>query len=155
MDLPAEGACQCGSVEYTLTEPPIMTYACHCRDCQKRTGSAFSMGMLVSAAAIALEGKLSGWERISDDGNINTRYSCAACGNIIYGVSSASPEMFKLQPGTLCSTSDVSPDVHIWTDRAQKWLVLPTGVPQYGRQPDDLSEIVAAALAYRRSKERT
>ncbi len=152
MELPAEGTCQCGSIKYKLKEPPVLTYACHCRDCQTRTGSAFSMGMLISSEAIELEGELTHWSRTSDDGNINTRFSCAGCGNIIYGVGSFTPEVFKLQPGTLLCSSDASPDVHIWTDRAQKWLVLPPQVPQYATQPDNVSEIVASAIEYRQSK---
>lgn len=60
--------CQCGGVRYVLEGDPLMTYACHCRDCQRRTGSAFSEGVLVLADQIILEGKLSIWQRESDSG---------------------------------------------------------------------------------------
>ncbi|MBV1905233.1 MAG: GFA family protein [Pseudomonadales bacterium] len=152
MKIPLEGACQCGNVTYALNDNPVMTYACHCSDCQKRTGSAFSMGMIISANSIAIKGALSSWARTSDSGNINTRYSCKSCGNIIYGVGSFTPEVFKLQPGTLDDTSDVSPEVHLWTVSAQPWVSFSGGAPKFDRQPDDPGKILAVATKYRESK---
>ncbi len=58
MNYPASGSCQCGQVQLKLTTPPLFTYACHCRDCQKRTGSAFSMGLVVAGDAVDVEGEL-------------------------------------------------------------------------------------------------
>ena len=43
MKLPASGSCQCGNVNYEITDEPLVTYACHCRDCQKLSTSAFSI----------------------------------------------------------------------------------------------------------------
>jgi len=154
MNLPSRGSCQCGSITYVLKNNPVTTYACHCRDCQKRTGSAFSLGMLIKADSIDIEGELSAWERSSDKGNINARYSCQNCGNIIYGVGSFTPEVFKLQPGTLENTSEVFPEVHLWTKRAQPWVSMPEGAPQFEEQPEDVSEILSAAISYRKSKNR-
>jgi hypothetical protein len=45
MDL--EGGCVCGAVRYRLTAPPLIVHACHCRDCQKQTGSAFVLNMWI------------------------------------------------------------------------------------------------------------
>lgn len=50
--LPFGGRCLCGAVQYRVTEPPIMFYACHCTDCQKRSGSAFNLSMWVKRASI-------------------------------------------------------------------------------------------------------
>lgn len=142
----SSGSCQCGEIQYTVGDGPLMTYACHCRDCQKRTGSAFSMGAIYPISAIALKGALSAWERTSDDGNVNTRYSCSSCGNIIYGVSSASPDLIKLQPGTLDDFGDVSVDAHIWTKRAQSWVLFAEDALMYETQPDNLAEVFEAVM---------
>lgn len=113
LQLPTEGRCQCGRVTLQLSADPVLTYACHCRDCQKRTGSAFSMGLVVAADTVTVAGELSAWTRSSDEGHSNTRHSCAGCGNIIYGDSTATPGIWKLQAGLLDDTSALRPNVHL------------------------------------------
>src|ERR1700730_598363 len=54
--LPQTGGCQCGKIRYEITEAPQSVYACHCRDCQRLTSSAFSMGLVVAEAAFKLSG---------------------------------------------------------------------------------------------------
>lgn len=151
MTTPQRGGCQCGAVTYTVSADPLFTYACHCHSCQKRTGSACSLGVLVTTDALAVEGELSAWTRLSDQGSANTRYSCAACGNIIYGIGESSPELAKLQAGTLDDTSAVAPEVHIWTRSKQPWLQLAPGVPSFDTQPEPL-EMLQAALDYRAAR---
>lgn len=143
------GSCQCGEIQYTLDGDPLMTYACHCKDCQKRTGSAFSMGTIYALSGLSLSGSLSEWRRTSDDGNSNTRYSCSKCGNVIYGVSSNSPDLIKLQPGTLDETGDLLVDAHIWTRSAQRWVQLLPDALRYETQPDQLIEVFHAVLERR------
>lgn len=149
MDTSLAGSCQCGAVTYSVSATPLFTYACHCTSCQKRTGSAFSMGLIVATDSLDAVGELTSWSRTSDEGNTNTRYSCASCGNIIYGIGDSSPELAKLQAGTLDNTSAVAPDVHMWTSKKQSWLTLPAGVPCFDTQPEDPMELLQAALAYR------
>lgn len=144
MTLPARGSCQCGQVQLTLSGDALFTYACHCMDCQKRTGSAFSMGLVIPADFVALEGECTAWTRTSDDGHTNTRHSCSQCGNIIYGDSSATPGIWKLQAGLLEDTSGLRPNVHLWTRRKQGWVSLPEDATAFDTQPQDLSELLAA-----------
>jgi len=149
MKLPLSGSCQCGAVTYSISADPLFTYACHCHSCQQRTGSAFSLGMVVLTESLALQGALTPWSRVSAEGNINTRYSCASCGNIIYGSGDTSPELAKVQPGTLDDTSEVQPEVHMWTGNKQPWLTLSTRVRQFETQPEDPLELLQAALDFR------
>jgi hypothetical protein len=149
MQTPLRGSCQCGAVTYTVSAEPLFTYACHCHSCQKRTGSAFSLGLVITTDSLQLEGALTPWSRISEQGNNNTRYSCASCGNIIYGIGDTSPELAKLQAGTLEDTSEVEPEVHMWAVTKQPWLVLPEHVKQFETQPDDGLALFQAAMDYR------
>ncbi len=144
MILPAAGSCQCGQVQLLLSRDPLCTYACHCLDCQKRTGSAFSMGLVISADHVAIDGECSTWTRSSDEGHTNTRHSCSQCGNIIYGDSSASPGIWKLQAGLLDDTSRLRPDVHLWVRRKQAWISLPDDATCFDTQPQDLSTLLTA-----------
>lgn len=152
MKIPMPGRCQCGAISYTLNNEPLFGYACHCYNCQKRTGSAFSMGLVITLDSLELEGELVEWSRISDEGNTNTRHSCASCGNIIYGTADNSPGLAKLQTGTLADTSDVEPEVHIWTRSKQPWVTLPAGAPAYETQPGDSTDMLQAALDYRAAR---
>ncbi|MFK8049925.1 MAG: GFA family protein [Halioglobus sp.] len=147
------GSCQCQHIRYTVEGDPLMTYACHCKDCQKRTGSAFSMGTIFPLSAITVTGQLSSWERTSDAGDSNTRMSCSKCGNIIYGVGSATPEFIKLQTGTLEDTSDIHPDAHIWTKSSQPWVAIPDSAIQHESQPANLLDIFSAVMARRQQVE--
>lgn len=144
------GACNCGSVTYEVLSAPILTYVCHCGNCQKRSGSAFGMGMVLPAADLIVNGELSCWERVSDAGNKNPRYSCAICGNVIYGLGAYTPGLAKLMPGTLLNTKNIRPDVHIWTSSAQDWVKIPTEVLQFPEQPEDFDEVLKIVAATRR-----
>ena len=145
----ATGGCQCNGVRYQVAGEPLMTYACYCHGCQKRTGSAFSLGAIYPASALQLEGELVPFERRSDDGSSNTRYSCAACGNVIYGVGEATADFIKLQPGTLDDPANVVPDAHIWTGSAQRWIELPDNALTWETQPDNLFDVYTAVLERR------
>lgn len=151
MKIPASGACQCGGVTFTVTAEPVMHYACHCYSCQKRTGSAFSMGFLVMAESFEVTGEVTPWSRTSDKGNTNTRYSCAGCGNIIYGLGNTTPGMAKVQSGLLDDTSDVEPELHMWTCRKQPWVALPADAPAFDKEADAM-EMLQAALDYRAAR---
>ena len=138
------GRCQCGAACFTLTTAPLFTYACHCHSCQQRTGSAFSMGLVVPLAALQLDGELVAWSRRADTGQVNTRYSCADCGNIIYGGGDGNPDMAKLQAGLLDDTSALSPEIHLWTGSRQRWFDLPADAACFEQQADGLEMLQAA-----------
>jgi hypothetical protein len=76
MELPLGGGCMCGAVRYEISELPLRVYACHCTDCQRITGSAFSLGVVVSAGAFRATGK----DRALAPpiGSVRTRADCKA-----------------------------------------------------------------------------
>ena len=71
MTIKYTGTCNCGQVTYKVTGEPTFTYVCRCANCQKRSGSAFGMGMSVPVDNLQVEGELTCWERVSDEGNRN------------------------------------------------------------------------------------
>ncbi len=77
MKLPQTGGCQCGKIRYEITEAPTLVYTCHCRDCQRLTSSAFSMGIVVAEAGFRLSGiEPRPLQRMPDSGRLNTRLVC-------------------------------------------------------------------------------
>ena len=125
-----------------------MTYARRCRDCQKRTGGAFSMVTIYPLSAFSVTGELSAWERRSEDGTVNTRYSCARCGNVIYVMGDSTPDLIKLQPGTLEDQAGISVDAHIGVRSVQHWVSLPVHTLRYETRPGQLADVDAAVLAH-------
>lgn len=132
---PIEGACQCGQVTYQLLAPPFMIAACHCRQCQKLSTSAFSITAMVNTADIIFSGTMHEWQRLSDNGNTNGAKFCPGCGNRIYHFNPEQPEKIKLKPSTLSDTRVIKPTMHIWVSEKQDWFTLPDDVDSFDKQP--------------------
>jgi hypothetical protein len=129
-------------LRYEILEAPRLAYACHCRDCQRLTGSAFSMGLVVAAEAFRLlQGEVLSYRRTTDRGRVATRWVCSGCGTWVTGgprPGTAPPgTLVVVRAGTLDDTAWVRPRVHFWTSRAQPWVVLPEGDRRYETQPAD------------------
>jgi hypothetical protein len=81
MKLPQTGGCQCGAFRYEITDAPSLVYTCHCTDCQRLTGSAFSMGLVTTTEAFSLSGaEPRAIQRTADSGRSSTRWFCPECG---------------------------------------------------------------------------
>ena len=128
MPAPYTGGCQCGQVRYELTAEPKRLVACHCKECQRQSGSAFGMSMLVAEDNLAVTGVTKQFTRIADSGNPNTGVFCPECGVRIYNVPRYVRGMLVLKPGTLDDTSWLRPGYFVWMKSAQGWVPVPDGV---------------------------
>ncbi|GLQ31570.1 GFA family protein [Litoribrevibacter albus] len=135
MNYPIAGSCQCGGVTYQLLSQPKMIVACHCKECQKLSTSAFSITAIVNAEDIKFEGEMVEWSRTADSGNINGAKFCPTCGNRIYHFDPKQPETIKLKPSNLTDTSIINPTAHVWVSEKQDWFEIPKGVAVYDKQP--------------------
>ena len=122
-----EGGCQCGAVRYRLLRAPVMLYACHCRDCQKQSASAFGLSLWMERSAVAFMGAEPRiYTARSDSGNLKRGAFCDACGTRLYhtggGVGGKGGDIVSLKAGTLDDTTALQPACHIWTRRAQPWI---------------------------------
>ena len=135
MSYPIEGSCQCGGVKYRLLEAPQMVVACHCKECQKLSTSAFSITAMVKASDIEFEGEMVEWSRPADSGNISGAKFCPTCGNRIYHFNPAEPDVIKLKPSNLSDTSIIKPVAHVWVSEKQDWYDIPEGVKVFEKQP--------------------
>lgn len=135
MKYPIDGSCQCGGVTYQLLSAPLMVLACHCKECQKLSTSAFSLTAVVDADQLEFEGEMAEWQRTADSGNISAAMFCPTCGNRIYHYNPDQPQKIKLKPANLSDTRILAPDAHIWVSQKQDWYSIPEGVKVYDRQP--------------------
>ncbi|MCC4265814.1 GFA family protein [Oceanimonas baumannii] len=135
MNYPLTGSCQCGNVSYQLLSEPQMIVACHCKECQKLSTSAFSITALVNTDQIRFQGEMKEWRRTADSGNINGAMFCPTCGNRIYHFNPDKPDTLKLKPASLADTRLIKPVAHVWVSEKQDWYQIPEGVAVYDKQP--------------------
>jgi hypothetical protein len=134
----AIGGCQCGAVRYVLKRESLALYACHCRECQKQSASAFGLSLPFARDELELTGELASYRRATDSGSFTTGYFCPKCGVRLFHVSDRNTSRGTLKAGTLDDTSDLMPRFHIWTSRKQPWLLLSENVAQFQDQSIDL-----------------
>jgi hypothetical protein len=126
------GGCQCGKVRYRFEGEPIELTVCHCRECQRQSGSAFGMSLSIPAEAFELlSGNLKFFEVVCDSGRNKSCAFCPNCGTRIYHRTDAG---ISIKAGTLDDTSRLRPTAHYWTKRRQPWVVIPDEVRRF---PDD------------------
>lgn len=121
---------------------PLIVYACHCTDCQKRSGSAFGLSMWVRLSSIVVtKGEAALHVSLTRDGQPRHGRICAKCGTRLWSEPQSRPGLAVVRPGTLDDTSWLRPAAHFWTRSAQPWFVFPEGVPRYETQPKDIPEL--------------
>ena len=136
---PLTGGCQCGAVRYALAVARPAIYACHCRECQRQSGSAFGLSMPVRRLAVELTGELAVWERPADSGARTRCSHCSTCGTRIHHAAVGPSEWLTFKPGTLDEPSELVARAHIWTRSRQPWVRLDPEAPAFETQPDDLA----------------
>lgn len=116
------GGCSCGAVRYVLSDRPKATTVCHCTRCQKNSGSAFSVNLVMSDKDYAQSGETTTFADVGDSGNPVLRQFCAKCGSPITTITSLVPGHIVVKAGTLDELDAILPTQEIYTDHAVKWL---------------------------------
>src|SRR5437868_6332457 len=103
MNSPISGGCRCGRVRYTVALPTLpRAYACHCRDCQTWSGSAFSLQFVLPEADLAVGGEPGLFELTSPDGSRTSRQrACPVCFTRVYNTNTRRPGLAVVRAGTL------------------------------------------------------
>ena len=118
-------------VRYRLTSEPLFVHCCHCLNCQRQTGSAFVINLLIEADRVELLGReLQAVDVPRDDGSSQRIYRCPSCQVAVYS-EYGRPEVRFVRAGTLDEPRDVTPDVHIFTKSRVGWVTLPESVPAF------------------------
>lgn len=130
-DSSLEGGCTCGAVRYRLTGEPMFVHCCHCRWCQRETGSAFVLNALIETDRVALlRGAPEAVNTPTSSGRGQTIVRCPACRIALWSHYSGMGEaVCFVRVGTLDDPDRLPPDIHIFTSSKQPWVVLPPGTP--------------------------
>ncbi|MDQ0466291.1 hypothetical protein QO010_004084 [Caulobacter ginsengisoli] len=129
-----EGGCLCGAVRYTAPDP-VMQAVCHCKNCQKQAGTAYSVVIGVPRDGLKITGEPKVYEDTGDSGAKVLRKFCPNCGSPIVSEPSPDSPLVFLKAGTLDDTSAVAPGVHIYTRSAMACTVIPEGTPKFETMP--------------------
>jgi hypothetical protein len=123
---PLEGGCACGAHRYALTATPLIVHACHCRDCQRLTGSAFVINIWIEPEFVKTSAPEPASYRLrGGSGAPHDVFFCPTCGTYLWSRYGRGTKSLFVRAGTLDEPDAVTPDVHIFTRTKLPWVVLP------------------------------
>jgi hypothetical protein len=127
----AEGGCDCKAVRYRMTSRPLFVHACHCRWCQRESGSAFALNAMIEADRVLNLGTEPELVHTPSDSGAGQKIArCVSCRVAVWSHYAGSGPVVKfVRVGTLDHPDRLPPDIHIFTASKQPWLVLPPGTP--------------------------
>jgi len=132
-----EGGCLCGAVRYMSDAEPVMQAVCHCKTCQKVTGSAFSLNVAVPDESLNVEGDdLTTYvDHAGASGQPFKRHFCSKCGSHLFSQGPAYGPLAFIKAGTLDDPDWIAPDLHIWCAEKLAWTEIPEGASQAPGNP--------------------
>lgn len=143
---PFEGACLCGAVRVRVTAAPLLTVACHCRDCQKLTASAYSLTTMFPRDAFAFTGTVI---RGGLGSGVRRHFFCKSCLNFIFSEIAGADQRVNLRTSVLENAAAFAPFVELMTEDKMPWVQVPVA-HSFARYPQTLEDLQALMDAYAR-----
>ena len=137
MPTPFSGGCACGAIRYECSAEPIVALNCHCRDCQRASGSAFCPVLYVPRTALTISGQSRYYAVRAASGNRVSRGFCPHCGSPVFIQAELVPELQGLRAASLDDPSLFHPQMHVWTDRAQPWDHMNPALRKFAKEPTE------------------
>jgi hypothetical protein len=129
------GGCLCGQVRYSANAEPTFVEVCHCKNCQKQTGTAFSVMVGIPKSAISIHGQFKRFHNKGDSGQPIEHNFCPECGSTIFSEAAVMPGVAFIKTGTLDDTSWLDPKMHVYCDSKQHWTPIPEGNQKFAKLP--------------------
>lgn len=127
-----EGGCACGHVRYRLRSAPMFVHCCHCRECQRQTGSAFVVNALIETDCVErLAGDTEAVPVPGESGTPQIVHRCPVCKIALWSHYGGRLLLSFVRVGALDEPAALPPDVHIYTRSKLPWVALPSGVPAF------------------------
>ncbi|MGY8662888.1 GFA family protein [Bradyrhizobium sp. UFLA05-109] len=114
--------CSCGAVTLSLPGPSAVVIACHCIDCQRRTGAPFGVGAFYLAEAVTVSGVPKEFTRAAASGGKVRSYFCGGCGSTVYWKASNLPAFIGVAVGTIADTSYPAPVRSVFEQSKHAWV---------------------------------
>ncbi len=145
MSVAREGGCACEAVRYRLTSDPLFVHCCHCLNCQRQTGSAFVINLLIEADRLELLAGDPQPVAVPRGTKKQKIWRCPDCQIAVFSQYTRRQVRF-VRGGTLDDPAAVAPDVHIYTRTKLPWVTLPDSVPAFTTYYDTEKLWPAASL---------
>lgn len=126
-----QGGCTCGAVRFRLSSEPLFVHCCHCRWCQRESGSAFALNAMIESGRVELlQGEPEHVAIPTQSGKGQTVARCPHCRIALWShYAGAGNAISFVRVGTLDDPGSLPPDIHIFIASKQPWVVVPPGVP--------------------------
>tara|TARA_B100000900_G_C20468738_1_gene670399 strand:- start:20 stop:463 length:444 start_codon:yes stop_codon:yes gene_type:complete len=135
-----KGQCQCGAISYSFDISKILSaHHCHCKDCQRSTGSGKATILFIPKKYIEIIGSPKFYEVKGTSGSYVCRGFCDVCGSGIISYSKALPHIFYIKAGTLDDSSWLKIDSNFFTDSAQDWNKPDEAIKSFKGNPSIIS----------------
>jgi hypothetical protein len=129
------GGCLCGAVRFEAEGMPVFSGNCHCRDCQRSSGSAYTPAIFMPAEVVSIQGQVQYYESKGDSGNRISRGFCPTCGSQLFAKLEKLPHLLGLKAGTLDDHASYQPNLDIYTDSAVHWNHMNPSLPKFPKAP--------------------
>lgn len=127
-------ACLCGSLRVIARGAPRDVYLCACRNCQKKSGSAFSYAAVFDADAVSVDGEPRRYRYVADSGHWIENAFCPACGGTVFFTGEGLPGLIGIAAGAIEEADLPPPRRMYWCSRRHHWVRVPDGAEEVERQ---------------------
>jgi len=129
-------SCHCGQLNLCCVGEPSKISMCHCLDCQRRTGSLFSIAAFFPREQVKLvQGTAKAFVRSSASSFYVTFHFCPDCGSSLYWEAARMPHLIGIAAGAFADPAFPMPEQGVWCEYRHNWLELPTDIAAHGRNP--------------------
>ena len=126
--------CSCGQLHLTVEGEPFRVSACHCLECQRRTGAIMSNQARFRREQVTVNGTATAWKRKGESGNTITYYFCPVCGSTVYMENEAFPGVVAAAVGNFADPNFPAPTVSVWEEARHHWLSVPPDTKRTAKQ---------------------
>ncbi|MEH6404217.1 MAG: GFA family protein [Sneathiella sp.] len=130
MNTKYSGQCLCGEISYSASVEPVFSGNCHCKDCQRSSGSAFIPAMIFPEKNVVVTGDVKYFESKADSGEIHNRGFCSNCGSQLFSQFSNMSGMLGIKVGTLIDSTSYLPLFDIFVGSAAPWDFMNPELPK-------------------------
>ncbi|WP_081919496.1 GFA family protein [Acidithiobacillus ferrivorans] len=129
------GGCLCGAILYEAIGHTVFSVNCHCRDCQRTSGGAYTPALFVPETSITISGEVTYYASTAYSGRKVSRGFCPKCGSQLCAKLEILPDIIGIRAGTLDDSSLFNPGVDIFTSSAARWDLMNPDIPKFQREP--------------------
>lgn len=136
MTLPMTGGCSCGAIRYEAAAEPKMSYNCHCRQCQRFTGTAYMSAFMVPVESFKItKGEPTFYTVGADSGGQISRGFCKTCGSPVMAKFTTYAGVIAIPAGSLDDPSQHKPTLDMYTSMALPWVALDPDLKKFSESP--------------------